>query len=86
MTSAHSIPTEQYPLIVAKTSKPSSSAFCLVITIQAAAPSEIWLALPAVTIPFSSKTGFNLANDSRLELGLTPSSLSKLPFSWSILM
>ena len=60
MTSAHSIPTEQYPLIVAKTSKPSSSAFCLVITIQAAAPSEIWLALPAVTIPFSSKTGFNL--------------------------
>ncbi len=46
------------------------------MTTRAAAPSEIWLALPAVIVPSGEKAGFSLASDSTVVSGRTPSSVS----------
>ena len=69
--------------MVANTSNPNSSAFSLDMTKHAAAPSDIWLALPAVTIPFSSNTGFNFPKFSKVESVLIPSSVFRMPSSCS---
>ena len=49
--------------ISARTGAPSSSAFARDITTTAAAPSEIWLADPAVTVPSAENAGRSLASD-----------------------
>ena len=46
--------------ISARTGAPSSSALARLITTTAAAPSEIWLAEPAVTVPSAENAGRSL--------------------------
>jgi hypothetical protein len=55
---------------------PSSSAFDLLITITAAAPSEICDALPAVIVPSFENAGRRAPSDSVVVPGRTPSSES----------
>ena len=55
---------------------PSAFAFSAVMTSTAAAPSLIWLELPAVTTPSSWKDGFSCAIFSRDGGIRTPSSVS----------
>ncbi len=66
---------------------PSSSAFERLVTMMAAAPSEIWEALPAVMEPSGSKAGFRRASVSAVVSGRTPSSSSTRmgsPLRWGI--
>ena len=53
---------------------PSSRAFSLVVTSSAAAPSEIWLALPALMTPSSLKGVFSEPSFSSVPPGRMPSS------------
>src|SRR5690606_14930146 len=57
--------------------RPSSSALVLLITTTAAAPSEIWEALPAVMVPSLEKAGRSLPSDSTVVSGRMPSSSRK---------
>ena len=54
--------------------RPRCSASFASITTQAEAPSESWLALPAVMQNPSPRTGFNTARPSAVESGRAPSS------------
>jgi hypothetical protein len=47
------------------------------MTTQAEAPSDSWLALPAVTTP-SARTAFRAASPSRVVSGRTPSSRARV--------
>src|SRR4051812_39692356 len=60
--------------ISARIGAPNSSAFALLITTTAAAPSEIWLADPAVTVPSAANAGRNFASDAAVVPSRTPSS------------
>ena len=55
--------------------RPRLAASASLITTQAEAPSESWLALPAVIHLSGPATGFSLARPSRLVSGRLPSSL-----------
>ena len=57
--------------------RPSSSAFALLITTTAAAPSEIWEAEPAVMVPSLAKAGRSRARVSTVVSGRIPSSSEK---------
>ena len=57
---------------------PRRSATLASMTTQAEAPSESWLALPAVTWPFSPATGFSEARPSRVVSGRLPSSCASV--------
>ena len=52
-----SVPTAAVATMRARGLRPSSFAFSALITSTAAAPSEIWLELPAVIMPSGSKAG-----------------------------
>ena len=55
---------------------PRSSATSRLVTITAAAPSEIWEALPAVIVPSLENAGFSAPRLSGVVPGRTPSSVS----------
>ena len=61
--------------------RPSSFAFASLITSTAAAPSEIWLALPAVTEPSFVNAGRSLARPSIELSARKPSSTSRPVFA-----
>ena len=63
--------------------RPSSCAFVEDITRAAAAPSLVCEELPAVTVPWAWKTGFNFARASREVSARGPSSLSKMVSVWT---
>ena len=71
-----STPTVVWSRIRARGLRPYSSAFSRVISRTAAAPSEIWLELPAVTLPSGLNAGFRLASVSRLVSGRMPWSVT----------
>ena len=58
--------------------RPNSSALSRDMTTTPAAPSEVWLELPAVTVPFAWKTGRRRANPSGVVSGRGPSSVSNV--------
>jgi hypothetical protein len=60
--------------ISARIGAPNSSALARLITTTAAAPSEIWLADPAVTVPSAENAGRSFASDAAVVPGRTPSS------------
>ena len=60
--------------ISASHSRPSSSAFALLITTTAQAPSEIWEAEPAVIVPSLRNAGRRPDSDSTVVSPRTPSS------------
>ena len=68
-------PTIAWATMRARGLRPSCFAFSAVITSTAAAPSEIWLELPAVTTPSSWNDGFNCDIFSREGGMRTPSSI-----------
>ena len=68
-------PTIAWATIRARGLRPSCRAFSAVITSTAAAPSEIWLELPAVTTPSSWNDGLSCAIFSRDGGMRTPSSV-----------
>ena len=59
-------PATAYPSNLPRGCTSSSSTRRWLITTAAAAPSEVWDALPAVTLPFTRNTGFSLAKASKL--------------------
>jgi len=67
----------------ASTSRPWSSANASLVTSVAAAPSEIWLALPGVTVPSLLKTVGSWLRASREVSRRMPSSSSTSPSSVS---
>ena len=69
-------PTMACATIRARGRSPRDFAFSAVITSTAAAPSLIWLELPAVTTPSSWNDGFSCAIFSRDGGMRTPSSVS----------
>ena len=60
--------------ISARIGAPSSSALARHMTTTAAAPSEIWLAEPAVMVPSGANAGRSLASACAVVPGRTPSS------------
>jgi hypothetical protein len=62
---------------------PSADAFSADMTITAAAPSEVWDELPAVTEPPSLKAGRSLASASRVVSARGPSSRLTVKIFWS---
>ena len=78
-----STPTVVWSTIRARGLRPNSSAFSRVISSTAAAPSEIWLELPAVTLPSSLNAGLSSESVSRLVSGRMPwsvTTVSSVPF------
>src|SRR5438874_713473 len=71
-----STPADEYALILASGSRPSSSAFFADIMATTAAPSFRPDALPAVTVPSLLKAGFRPLSDSTVVPCLMNSSLS----------
>ena len=69
-------PAEAKPRKVPSGLKPRRAASAPDISTQAEAPSESWLALPAVTKAPSPRTGLSLARPSSVVSGRLPSSLA----------
>ncbi len=68
--------TRPKPTSSARGDSPSSSALARLMTTTAAAPSEIWDALPAVMVPSGEKAGLSRPNPSTVVSERMPSSVS----------
>jgi hypothetical protein len=82
-----SIPEVAWAAIRTSGARPKFRATSSEVTTQAAAPSLIVEALPAVTVPFERKAGFNFASESSDESSRGPSSVSNIneaPLRWGI--